>query len=237
MVPTYKTAALVFFALLAWPVISCPARAEMGPCQPDPEHADSLICGRGADSARVVPDTTSPDKTLALAWRDPGYTPYSEPLSDAQLEMLLVRLADGAVLAKGDTEYWFDGERRANHQHEDALWSPNSRLAVRIHDTRYETAALVAFVIGADGKLAGQAELLKLAEPAVRKRIKRGGGSVFVLAGDARTLGNDGTLRFKASVFTPKVDDDEADFTVTMKLTPGKAGLRARIVSIKPVKR
>ena len=61
----------IFAAALVAAVLftSPPAHADMGPCKPD-KH-DGLICGSGDGAARVIDDTTSPSKQLALAWRTP----------------------------------------------------------------------------------------------------------------------------------------------------------------------
>ena len=74
-----------------------PARAETGPCRPDTH--DGLICGSGAGAARVIDGTLSPDKRLAFAWRA-SKSPLSEiPDDNEEVELLLVRLAGGAILA------------------------------------------------------------------------------------------------------------------------------------------
>ena len=54
-------------APLVFLTASAMAHAEMGPCQPD-SH-ESFICGSGNGAARVIGDTVSPSKRLALAWR------------------------------------------------------------------------------------------------------------------------------------------------------------------------
>jgi hypothetical protein len=85
---------LVFAVLLA--ALSMPgARADMGPCR---KVADgSLMCGEGRDSALVLKGTISPSKRLAFAWREPDDVPKFDP---GDVELMLVRLADGAILAQ-----------------------------------------------------------------------------------------------------------------------------------------
>ena len=68
----------------------------MGPCQPD--KFDGLICGSGIGAARVIADTLSPSKRLALAWRSPKGAPTEVPSGDT--EILVVRVADGAIRRK-----------------------------------------------------------------------------------------------------------------------------------------
>jgi hypothetical protein len=89
----------LFFAGAAFP-----AMAELGPCKRDAR--ETLLCGTGKGAARVVRDTVSSDKKFALAWRDPDKDPDDVIEDDADLEFLLIRLADGVVLAKTDTDYF-----------------------------------------------------------------------------------------------------------------------------------
>jgi hypothetical protein len=44
---------------------------------------------------------------------------------------LLIRLSDGAVLSSAPGQYWRTGGAMANHIDEGAVWSPNSRFALR----------------------------------------------------------------------------------------------------------
>jgi hypothetical protein len=81
-----------------------PAVAELGPCKADAQQTP--LCGSGKGAARVVHDTISTDKKFALAWRHPDKDPAAVTEDDSDLELLLIRLADGAVLAKADTEYF-----------------------------------------------------------------------------------------------------------------------------------
>ncbi|HEY4308069.1 MAG TPA: hypothetical protein VGN12_01345, partial [Pirellulales bacterium] len=94
------------FALIAATLLlgaTLPALAGMGPCKPD-QH-EGLACGEGADSARVIEKTLSPDKKLAFAWRKPDGDPTDQPDPYDDLELLIVRLSDGAILGKSKTGY------------------------------------------------------------------------------------------------------------------------------------
>ena len=91
-------------ALLASTLWSGSAPAEMGPCRP----ADfDLICGSGDGAARTIIKTISPSKHLTFAWRLANRPPTDRPEeNDPNLENLIVRIADGAVLAKSRGAYW-----------------------------------------------------------------------------------------------------------------------------------
>jgi hypothetical protein len=68
-----------------------------------------LTCGQGDGAARVIDKTMSPSKRLALAWRSMDHPP-TEPAEDYDdLELLLIRLKDGAVLSRRMT---YLGHRR-----------------------------------------------------------------------------------------------------------------------------
>jgi hypothetical protein len=111
-----------------------PAMAELGPCKRDAR--ETPVCGSGKGAARVVRDTVSPDQKFALAWRDPNKDPGDVTEDDADLELLLIRLADGTVLAKADTDYFRNPGVAANRREEFATWSPDSRMVIRKLDVR-----------------------------------------------------------------------------------------------------
>src|SRR5215510_6123734 len=158
-----RTSALAaVFAVFS--LMAPPAMAEMGPCRPD-DH-ESFICGSGAGAARVIADTLSPSKRLALAWRSLAGPPTEEPNDDP--EILVVRLADGAILAASKGMYWNTGEARANRLEELATWSPISSFS-----SRFSTDNVDFYAFGANDEATGPFDLLKVMDPAVRTSLKR----------------------------------------------------------------
>jgi hypothetical protein len=151
-----RAIAILFVVLAATP----PAGAEIGPCRPD--TFKGLTCGSGSGAARVIEKTLSPDKTLAFAWRNPKGEPTDQPDPDDALDLLLLRLSDGAVLARSATEHWATGEAHANRRDEYAIWSPDGRFVLRIAERRFDTGALDLFVLAADGKSAASVDLKKI---------------------------------------------------------------------------
>ena len=210
-----------------------PAVAELGPCKADARQTP--LCGSGKGAARVVHDTISPDRKFALAWRHPDKDPAAVTEDDSDLELLLIRLADGAVLAKADTEYFRNPGQHANRREEYAIWSPDSRMVIRMYDLRYGTDVFTLYRIGADGNLAGQIELDKMIEQAVFARLATIGRKPddygVLISVNGNMLRSDGTLRFKVVAFIVK-KDPEVDYDVEMKVTTGKTPLRAHIVKI-----
>jgi hypothetical protein len=162
---------VLLVAILA--IGSAAARAEMGACQPD-DHAgiaQSLICGSGNGAARVIRNTVSPLQRLALAWRTAG-PPTEVPDGDPKLELLIVRLKDGAILHKSKGVYWDTGDTHIDNIFERATWSPDARLLIETLDSRYASDAVSVYAVAQDDTVAGPFDLLKLIEPAIRALMK-----------------------------------------------------------------
>ncbi len=216
-------------------IVSQAALADIGPCKPDIN--DTMLCGSGIGAARVIPGTLSPDKTLALAWRDPKGTPDTETYGDN--ELLLIRVADGAVLAKATTDYFHTGTMHANRKSETALWSPDSRMVMRVWDTRFESSGVTLWAISADRKIAGEVDLLKVVAPAVRAQLKRKvrnpEAHAFLVMEEDRSLTNDGRLAFHADMQIPKGDFDY-EYLVTVNAARTKTGLTARVLKVEYLK-
>lgn len=152
-----------------------PAAAGMGPCRPDDREGidKSLVCGSGDGAARVIQDTVSPSKRLALAWRNTGAPPTVQPgEDDPDIELLIVRLKDGAILWKDKGTYWDTGDTHINNIFEKATWSPDSRLLVETFDSRFSSDAVNAFAIGANDAVIGPFDALKGLDGAVRAQMQ-----------------------------------------------------------------
>src|SRR5258708_27186019 len=99
---------------------------------PAPPATFDLICGSGDGAARVIVKTISPSKRLAFAWRLANRPPIDRPeKSDPNLENLIVRIADGTVLAKSHGAYW-DLSTKIAKAYLITAWSPDSRLLVKV---------------------------------------------------------------------------------------------------------
>jgi hypothetical protein len=212
-----------------------PARAEIGPCRP--EAHDGLICGSGAGAARIIDGTLSPDKRLAFAWRAAKSPPTEEPDDNEEVELLLVRLADGAILARRPTGYWATGTLHVNRLQEQALWAADGSFVVRAFQARFDTPTLEVFAIGTGAKVAGPVNLRALIEPAVRAHWKGARpyeDYVFSVGFDENAkISNSGELRFPLLMFVPK-DGPEENYDVVMQVTRTPSGLRAGIPALTP---
>lgn len=73
------------------------------------------------------------------------------------------------MLAKAGTDYF----RNPNRREEFAICSPDSRMVIRKLDVRYGAGEFTLYRIGPDGALAGDIDLTKIVEPAVRARLRQ----------------------------------------------------------------
>jgi hypothetical protein len=221
-------------ALAAYVLIAASAHAEMGPCRPD-DH-ESFICGSGNGAARVIEGTLSPSKRLALAWRGTKTSPTEEP-DDDNIEILVVRLADGAVLAKTQGSYWNTGESRANRLEELATWSPNSRFLIRSFNSRFSTDNIDLYAFGANDEVTGPFDLLKAIEPAVgtrmrQERVKKIESYVLSVSNEPPlSIDNGGRIRASLMMWVPK-EGPERDYKLNAQVARGAKSLAVRIGSI-----
>jgi len=229
---------LAFVALLTCAVLTLRAHAEAGPCKPL-EHTEVLICGSGDGAAIVIGDTTSPSGKLALGWRATDGPPTEQPDEDS-IELLILRLADGAALYHAKGSYWDTGEMHVNRLQEKAAWSPNSRFMVRAFHSRFSTDDVDVFALGADDKVTGPFDLLKLLDSTARaklkERVKDTDGYEFFLAGmkdDDKpvTVDNAGNIVAHVMFWIPK-NGPFYYYTVKARTREVNGALDVRIVSI-----
>ena len=220
--------------LLALAAVS-PVAAETGPCVSDP--AGVMICGQGPGAARVVDGTMSPSKRVAFAWRVPGRLPTQPPDeagdSMSTVESLLIRLSDGAVLSSAKGEYWRTGDLQANHIDESVAWSPNSRLAIELQDSKWHTDVLRFYAIAPDDKVL-VLDLQKIIEPAVRAHLRQLGKNdrVYTFSLEDPTVDDSGLMRASVLMQIPKQDGD-LNFDVTLQVSQKNGALSAGDVSVR----
>ena len=223
--------ALAFAALVFAPLI---ARAEMGPCIPD--DRGSLTCGTGVGAARVIPKTTSPSNRLAFAWRLTSSAPgYQLQEDNPDLESLIVRIKDGAILAKSRGTYWDMGDRYAKAQYLTAAWSPDSRLLIRMAAKGDAPHSAELFAFAQDDGITGPFDLVKVLDPAVRaemKGVNDAGKYVFTISTQpSMTIDDQGLVH--ASVFmVARESGKERIYNLTAQVTPAVNSLDAKVLSI-----
>jgi hypothetical protein len=217
--------------------MASPTKAEIGPCQPDKDGG--LTCGSGPGAARVVEGTMSPSKRLAFAWRAPGSSPSDDPDLD-KVENLLIRISDGAVLWSARGRFFQTAISRSNHIDEGAIWSPNSRFAVGVTDSKWSTDELRFFSI-AEGEKVLVLDLHAIIEPAVRKQlrglVKNESAYTFSVtwsdtAPQGLAVENRGQVTVPVLMQVPKQDRD-VTFGITLKVGEKGGVLAARDVSVR----
>jgi len=208
------------------------APAWAGACVAD--KFGGLICGEGNDALRVFPETISPSKKFAFAWRTAkglGNNQYGEPSADVEDD--LIRIADGAILAKLGGDYWDNGKLHPNRDQLVAFWSADSRAVVEVKNSRWESDAFRYYAI--EGDKATTLDLRALVEPALRAKLPASQREryVFLVRNDLpMTLDARGHLRFVAMLFEPK-NDPILNCRIVVDIKAG--GRRSRIVSIQRI--
>lgn len=199
------------------------------------DQQGGLVCGEGKSAVRVFADTTSPSKKYAFAWRTPEGLATGRDIPSG-VENVVVRLSDGAVIAKLGGEYWETGEMRANRYDLLAAWSPDSRAVIEVANSRWDSDSFAYYMI--DGGTVTKLDLRTLVEPATKAKLparKRESYSFRVLDDPPVTLDVRGRARFKASVFVPKAEAS-LDYKVQVDISSKNGKPSARIVSMQRVK-
>jgi hypothetical protein len=174
---------------------------------------DATICGEGTNAISIFKDRISPSGRYAIGWRSTAGLPEPGSEPDGDVSNVLVRLADGKVMAELSSDEWRSGEMHANRKDLKAMWSKDGRWLVSIFDERWGTSAIdvVAFdeadnVIGSGEVRAPTFDAAK-ADAARRKARYKVAEDLqyFALSTETHVLSDKGgRLRFDASLWTPK---------------------------------
>jgi hypothetical protein len=185
---------------------------------------------------RVVADTTSPSKNYAFAWRTEQGLPSGRDVAPSGVENLLIRISDGAVLAKLGGTYWATGDMRANRYDLLAAWSPDSQAVIEVANSRWDSDSFAYYRI--DGATATRLDLRALVEPVMTARLpprNRQGNSFRVREDLPVTLDARGRLRFTAMLYVPTSEtSNDYKVHVNIRTTGGKPS--ALVVSVRRVK-
>jgi hypothetical protein len=221
---------LVLLALYASQMAAVRAQA----CVADQQGG--LVCGEGKAAMRVVADTTSPSKNYAFAWRSEQGLPSGSDLPPAGVENLLIRIADGAVLAKLGGKYWATGKMQANRYDLLAAWSPDSQAVIEVANSRWDNDSFAYYRI--DGATATRLDLRALVEPVMTARLpprNRQGNSFRVREDLPVTLDARGRVRFTAMLYVPKGETSN-DYKVQINIRTTGDKPSALVVSMVRVK-
>ncbi|KRQ95650.1 hypothetical protein CQ12_03425 [Bradyrhizobium jicamae] len=194
-----------------------------------------LVCGEGKAAMRVVADTMSPSKDYAFAWRTPQGLPSGSD-SPENIENVLIRVSDGAMLAKLGGEYWATDAMRANRYELIAAWSPDSRSVIEVANSRWESDSFAYYRI--DGATAAKLDLRALVEPVIAARLpprNRKGNAFRVRTDQPVTLDARGRLRFTAMLYVPKSETSN-DYKVLVNIRTSGGKPTAQVVSVRRAK-
>jgi hypothetical protein len=197
------------------------------------DQGGGLVCGEGKGAMRVFADTISPSKQYAFAWRSPDGLPSGDDIPSG-VENILIRLSDGAVVAKLGGEYWATGQMRANRYDLVAAWSPDSRAVIEVANSRWDSDSFACYLL--DGVAATKVDLRALVEPAIKAKLpprKRDGQSFRVREDLPVTLDARGHTRFTAMLY---VGEASLDYKMQVDVAPDNGKPAARIVSMQWVK-
>jgi hypothetical protein len=222
-----RTFPLVFLALYVLQAAAVHAQA----CVAD--QGGDLVCGEGKAAMRVVANTTSPSKEYAFAWRSEQGLPPGRDAPPSGVENLLIRISDGAVLAKLGGKYWATEEMRANRADLLAAWSPDSRSVIEVANSRWESDSLAYYRI--DGAIATKLDLRALVEPVMTARLpprNRQGNSFRVREDLPVTLDARGRVRFTAMLYVPKSETSN-DYKVAVDVRTQAGKPSAQVVSVR----
>ena len=199
------------------------------------DQSGDLVCGSGKGALRVFANTTSPSRNYAFAWRTAQGLPSGRDAPD-NVENVLIRVTDGAVLAKLGGTHWETGEMRANRYDLLAAWSPDSRSVIEVANSRWDSDSFAYYRI--DGAAAVKLDLRALVEPVMTARLpprNRQGNSFRVRTDLPLTLDARGRVRFTAMLYVPKGEtSNDYRVQVNIRTTGGKPS--AQVVSLRRVK-
>jgi len=196
------------------------------------DQRGGLVCGTGKSALRVFADTTSPSKEYAFAWRTAQGLPTGDDIP-SDVENVLVRVSDGAVLATLGGTYWETGGMRANRYELKAAWSPDSRSVIEVANSRWDSDSFAYYRI--DGATVSKLDLRALVEPVLTARLpprNRKGNSFRVSTDLPVTLDARGRLRFTAMLYVPKSETSN-DYKVAVNIRTQGGKPSAQVVSMR----
>jgi hypothetical protein len=232
MVECHTATASIAILLLAFSAGS--AAAGIGPCVPAIDFG--LMCGSGDGAARAIVKTISPSKRLAFAWRLADKPPNSRPDdNDPNLENFVVRLEDGAILAKSHGAFWDLGTKIAKAYLMTA-WSPDSGLLVKV-EQRADSVSAEAFFFTENDVVIGPFDLVNAIKSALLAKMEgakdTSKATLVFVALPAMTIDDKGLLH--AAVFTRMQDTtDGLTYDVTIGLMHSANSLETNVVSVTP---
>ncbi|MEH2517112.1 hypothetical protein V1279_002685 [Bradyrhizobium sp. AZCC 1610] len=199
------------------------------------DQRGGLVCGAGKDALRVFANTTSPSRNYAFAWRTSQGLPSGDEIPN-NVENVLIRVTDGAVLATLGGTHWETGETRADRYELIAAWSPDSQAVIEVANSRWNSDSFAYYRI--DGATATKLDLRALVESVMTARLpprNRQGNSFRVHEDLPVTLDARGRVRFTAMLYVPKGETSN-DYKVQVNVRARGGKLSAQVVSMQRVR-
>jgi len=199
------------------------------------DQSGDLVCGSGNGALRVFANTTSPSRNYAFAWRTAQGLPSGDDAPN-DVENVLIRVTDGAVLATLGGTFWETGKMRANRYDLVAAWSPDSRSVIEVANSRWDSDSFAYYRI--EGATATKLDLRALVEPVMTARLpprNRQGNSFRVREDLPVTLDARGRVRFTAMLYVPKGETSH-DYKVQVNVRTAGGKPSALVVSMRRVK-
>ena len=202
-----------------------------------PDQGGVPVCGEGKGAMRVFADTISPSKQYAFAWRSPDGLPSGDATPSDDVDNILIRLSDGAAVAKLGGRYWATGVMRANRYDLVAAWSPDSKAVIELANSRWDSDVFTYYLLDADA--VAKLDLLALVKPALKAKLPAKDRSNYAFrVAEEKPVALDvgGHLGFTATLYRPKSDEASFDYKVRVGIISKKGRPTARIVSVQRVK-
>jgi hypothetical protein len=195
-----------------------------------------MFCGSGDGAVRTFYKATSPSGRLAFGWRLTDRPPTVVPKeNDPNLENVVVRIGDGAILAQSHGAYWDLGTKIAE-AHVSAAWSPDSRLAVKVEQRADFASAELSRFLDDDGVI-GPFELTDLIKPALLAKSQNAmDGNEYNLlffSHPAMTIDNEGRIHFVVCTTTIEGNDGPL-YEATVSVPRAGNILAAKVDSLTP---
>jgi hypothetical protein len=196
-----------------------------------------MFCGSGAGAVRTFYKTTSPSGRLAFGWRLTDRPPTVVPEeNDPNLENIVVRIDDGAILAKSHGSYWDLGSKIAK-AHVSAAWSPDSHLALKV-EQRVGFASAELFAFSDNDTAIGPFELVDLLKPALLTKMQNvtdaSNYSLLFFSHPTMTIDNQARIHLIVCTVATQNMQHGPHYEVTIRVNPATNKLTAEIDSLTP---
>jgi len=209
------------------------AAAAEGSCAPDKY---TTVCSNSAGELRVIKDTASPSGKYGVVWQVPADTSADvrddgSKSIDGDADNFIIRLSDGKIIAKLDTDHFGD-HARYNFNEITAVWSPDSRFVAVLHQTKWSTDVADVYFMPPQGAAPKPVDLMPVCRTLGRDQeatLRRKTGNGYEHTADVKAIANDGVLSLKCAMQVRK-EDDYFGFAIRIKLNVRKNALAARLI-------